>query len=171
MKNIAILGGTRFVGVHLFKALYKQGYKITLFNRILTPTPFLIPKEIRRIKGDRNNPNDLNKLFDQEFDVVFDFSCFTPFHISPIISHHLAKIKHYIFCSTSFVYKMPSPCPIDESSPRLFDKNLYGGKKALIEDMLLEQFKENAWNVTIFRPQGIFGPYMTHGKLDLLSTG
>ena len=159
MKNIAILGGTRFVGVHLFKALYKQGYKITLFNRILTPTPFLIPKEIRRIKGDRNNPNDLNKLFDQEFDVVFDFSCFTPFHISPIISHHLAKIKHYIFCSTSFVYKMPSPCPIDESSPRLFDKNLYGGKKALIEDMLLEQFKENAWNVTIFRPQGIFGPY------------
>ena len=50
MKNIAILGGTRFVGVHLFKALYKQGYKITLFNRILTPTPFLIPKEIRRIK-------------------------------------------------------------------------------------------------------------------------
>lgn len=159
MKNIAILGGTRFIGVHLLMALHKQGHKITLFNRILTPSPFLIPRAIRRVKGDRNNPNDLKNLFDQEFDVVFDFSGYTPFHISPIISHHQSKIKHYIFCSTSFVYKMPPPCPIDESSPRLFDKNLYGGNKALIEDMLLEQYNENAWKVTVFRPQGIFGPY------------
>ena len=139
--------------------LLSHGHQITIFNRGITQTPIPLPEEVEVTVGNRNCPKDYQKLFCKEFDVVFDLSGYNKSHILPIVRDYQSSIGHYIFCSTSFVYKMPPPCPIDESSPRLFDKNLYGGNKALIEDMLLEQYNENAWKVTVFRPQGIFGPY------------
>ncbi len=159
MKEIALLGGSRFIGVHLIQALCQQGHKVTVYNRNLTTPPVPYPEGTRLVKGNRNNPEDLRRLFRNEFDVVFDISGFTPKHVEPIVMKYRSRIKHYIFCSTPSVYKIPPPSPFDENVPRIFDENTYGGDKALVENILLTNYKENQWPITIFRPSGVFGPY------------
>jgi len=161
MKKIALLGGSHFIGVHLLFALYEQGHHITLYNRRLRTPPVPYPKGIELIRGDRNNPEDLKQLFHKEFDVVFDLSGYTLKHVQPIALNYQPSIGHYIFCSTPIVYKIPPPSPYNEQAPRTFDKNTYGGDKALVEELLFSQYKNNQWPITIFRPQGVFGPYDT----------
>jgi len=161
MKKIAILGGSHFIGVHLLFALYQQGHYVTLYNRNLRTPPVPYPKDIEIIKGDRNNPEDLKRLFHKEFDVVFDLSGYTLKHVQPIALNYHSSIGHYLFCSTPTVYKIPTPNPYNEQAPRTFDENTYGGDKALVEELLFSQYKNNQWPITIFRPQGVFGPYDT----------
>ena len=74
MKKIALLGGSRFIGFNMLWALSKQGHDITIFNRGLTAPPDPFPEGIKFVKGDRNHPGDLKRLFDKKFDVVFDIS-------------------------------------------------------------------------------------------------
>mgnify|MGYP001558953164 FL=1 len=159
MKRIALLGGSRFIGFHLLWALSKQGHEITVFNRSLTIPPAPFPDGITFIKGDRNHPEDLRALFDKEFDVVFDIQAWKRDQVEPIIQNYLSNIGHYIFLSTTSVYKSPPPNPLNEESPRIFTEKTSGGNKALTEELLLSVGKEKNFPITIFRPQGVNGPY------------
>lgn len=163
MKRIALLGGTRFIGYHLLMNLFSQGHQVTIFNRGITQTPIPLPEEIEVIIGDRNCPKDYQKLFCKEFDVVFDLSGYNKSHILPIVRDYQSSIGHYIFCSTSSVYKTPALGLLDEESPCDFTRNTYGGNKAIAEELLLSACKTRKWPVTIFRPNGVFGPY-DHGQ-------
>ncbi len=159
MKRIALLGGTRFIGHHLLRNLFIHGHQITIFNRGITQPPIPLPKEVEVIVGNRNSPKDYQKLFCKEFDVVFDLSGYNENHILPIVRDYQSSIGHYIFCSTPIVYKKSPSGLVDEESPRDFTRNTYGGDKALAEELLLNEWKTQKWPVTIFRPNGVFGPY------------
>ena len=89
--------------------------------------------------GNRNNPKDFQKLFCKNFDVVFDLSGYNESHILPIVRDYQSNIGHYIFCSTSSVYKTSSSGLLDEESPRDFTRNTYGGDKACTEELLLSE--------------------------------
>ena len=56
---------------------------------------------------------------------------------------------------------LPGTNPYNEEAPRTFEENTYGGDKALVEELLFNQYSISGWPVTIFRPQGVFGPYDT----------
>ena len=62
-KNIAILGGSKFIGLNLLLSLHKRGHKITLYNRNITIPSIKYPDDIILIVGDRNNSSDYKKLF------------------------------------------------------------------------------------------------------------
>lgn len=155
--NVGVLGGTRFIGFHLVEALLAQGAKVSVFHRGRTrePRPFSGP--VARFLGDRDRPDDLGLFFQQRYDAVIDLSGFSLNHVSPIFSRWRDKIGHYLFCSSSSVYRTPLPLLFDESSPRSMEGGTYGGDKALAEDALLEQWGKHGWPVTILRPQGVFG--------------
>ena len=159
-KNILILGGSRFIGYLMLSELIKEGHNITIFNRQLRIPPAPFPKATRLVKGDRNCPQDLERLFNQSYDAIIDISGYNPNQVELIIKKYSSKIGQYIFISTTSVYKTPYPNPMIEESPRIFLKNTYGGDKALTENLLLDCKKE--FPVTIFRPQGVIGPYNTH---------
>lgn len=158
-KKIGILGGTRFIGFHLAKALLAEGWSVSIFNRGRTSPPEPVPKEVEWFKGSRERPKDLAPFFKNEYDAVIDLSGHFPFHVRPIADRYRAKIGHYVFCSTTSVYKSPPPVPFDENSPRDLTPGTYGGDKALAEDILLSYYEKEKWPVTIFRPQGVFGKY------------
>lgn len=164
MKKIAVLGGTHFIGFHLIKFLHEQFNEITIFNRGKTKSPAPLPDGVELVIGDRDNPDDYERLFYKSFDVVIDLSGFKLSHVEPIVSKYKSRIGHYIFCSTSSVYKTTPPYPLNEESPRTFIKNTYGGDKAYVEDLLLSEFRASKWPVTIFRPQGVFGAYDYYGQ-------
>jgi len=150
-KNILILGGSRFIGYLTLLELVKKNWNITIFNRQLSVPPKEFPNNINFVKGDRNKPEDYIGAFNKKYDLVIDFSGFKLSQIEPIFSKYSSKIKQYIFISTVEVYKKPYPEILFEESLR------NSSEKTLIEDFLLK-FKEKN-QITILRPQGVFGPY------------
>ena len=139
--KIFVTGCAGFIGYHLLMNLLSHGHQITIFNRGITQTPIPLPEEVEVIVGNRNCPKDYQKLFCKEFDVVFDLSGYNKSHILPIVRDYQSSIGHYIFCSTSSVYKTSTPGLLDEESPLDFTRNTYGGNKALAEELLLSACK------------------------------
>src|SRR3954471_20398303 len=75
--KILILGGTRFIGLHMTSLALERGHTLTFFNRGKTHTDRY--PEIERIKGDRNG--EIDGLKDRKWDVVIDNSGYVPRHV------------------------------------------------------------------------------------------
>jgi 2'-hydroxyisoflavone reductase len=157
--EILILGGTRFIGVHMTQLALQRGHKITFFNRGRTKSD-LFP-EIERIKGDRNG--ELDGLKGRRFDAVIDNSGYVPRHVKLSAELLAPSVQQYVFVSSISVYPNFAE-PRTESSPvgKLADENVekvdgetYGPLKALCE-----QAAERALpgRTTIIRPGLIVGP-------------
>ena len=110
--KILILGGTRFIGLHMTALALKRGHTLTYFNRDKTKTDRY--REIERIKGDRNG--EIDGLKDREWDVVIDNSGYVPRHVRLSAELLAPKVKQYVFVSSISVYPNFS-VPRDETSP------------------------------------------------------
>ena len=157
--KILILGGTRFIGLHMTALALARGHTLTYFNRDKTKTDRY--REIERIKGDRNG--QIDGLKDREWDVVIDNSGYVPRHVRLSAEMLAPKVKQYVFTSSISVYPNFS-VPRDESSPvgKLADETVekvdgetYGPLKALCEQAVLTALPGRA---TIIRPGLIVGP-------------
>jgi 2'-hydroxyisoflavone reductase len=163
--RVGVLGGSRFIGFHLVEALLAQGHEVSVFNRGRTARPRPLPERVRRVRGDRNEPATLGPFFDRSYDAVVDLSGYTPVHVREIVSRWRSRIGHYVFCSSSSVYRVPPPVPHTESAPILREAGTYGGDKALAEDEIMAAGHRAGWPVTALRPQGVFGPHGAHQAL------
>lgn len=157
--KILILGGTRFIGLHMTAIALERGHTLTFFNRGKTRIDRY--PEIERIKGDRNG--QIEGLRDREWDAVIDNSGYVPRHVRQSAELLAPKVKHYVFVSSISVYPNFS-VPRDESSPvgKLADETVekvdgetYGPLKALCEQAVLTALPGRA---TIIRPGLIVGP-------------
>lgn len=160
MKHIGVLGGTRFIGYHLAGALVAARYRVTLFNRGRTASPLPMPPGVRTTTGDRNRPADLASFLACDYDAVFDLSGFTAEHVAAILdAPRRGRIGHYVFCSTSSVYRQPMSVPCPESADTIVERNTYGGEKRRAEQLLLDTSRARGLSVTILRPTSVFGPH------------
>src|SRR5438128_11574714 len=66
--KILVLGGTRFIGLHMTALALERGHTLTFFNRGKTHTDKF--PEVERIKGDRNG--EIDGLKNRQWDVVID---------------------------------------------------------------------------------------------------
>jgi 2'-hydroxyisoflavone reductase len=157
--KILILGGTRFIGLHMTALALERGHTLTYFNRDKTKTDRY--REVERIKGDRNG--QIEGLKDREWDVVIDNSGYVPRHVKLSAELLAPKVKQYVFTSSISVYPNFSE-PRNESSPvgKLADETVekvdgetYGPLKALCEQAVLTTMPGRA---TIIRPGLIVGP-------------
>jgi len=157
--KILVLGGTRFIGLHMTALALQRGHTLTFFNRGKTKADRY--PEVERIKGDRDNQVD--GLKDREWDVVIDNSGYVPRHVRLTAELLAPKVRQYVFTSSISVYPDFS-VPRDEKSPvgKLADETIekvdgetYGPLKALCE-----QAAEKALpgRTTIIRPGLIVGP-------------
>lgn len=153
-----ILGGTRFIGWHLTQALLAAGYEVTLFHRGRTVEPRPFRGRVARVHGDRGRPETLAAFFEKRYDVVFDLSAYKLAQVEPLAARWRDRIGHFVFCSTASVYQVPPPLSFGEEARRTLEPGTYGGEKALAEDAVLAAGRRG-WPVTVFRPQGVFGPH------------
>jgi 2'-hydroxyisoflavone reductase len=165
MKKILVLGGTSFVGRNIVEYLLLQkDCEISLFNRGSTH-PDLFPT-ITHIAGDRNNIEDVEELFTQNWDCIIDVSCYYPEQLRLVLSGIDQKLSNYIFISTCSVYdntgnpenlrneSAPTlPCSLAQETDQRTDS--YGNRKAECERIL----KKSGLPHTIFRPALIYGTY------------
>src|SRR6188508_725228 len=157
--RILILGGTRFIGLHMTALALERGHTLTFFNRGKTKTDRY--PEVERIKGDRNG--QIDGLKNREWDVVIDNSGYVPRHARLTAELLAPNVKQYVFVSSISVYPDFSVAR-DETSPvgKLADETIekvdgetYGPLKALCEQAVE---KALPGRTTIIRPGLIVGP-------------
>ena len=133
MKKLLIIGGNRFVGLQLSKAL-QSNYQVTVFNRKGTGA-----KGVNIIQGDRNNESDIEKILFSDFDIILDFCLFKPEQFA-LIKNKIPSSTKYIFISSAAIY-------YNEFGD-------YGKEKQDCEDLI----KLTLNNYLILRPPYIDGP-------------
>jgi nucleoside-diphosphate-sugar epimerase len=158
--RILILGGTRFLGLHMTQYALDRGHRLTFFNRGRTNTDRF--PQVERIKGDRNG--ELGGLAGRDWDAVIDNSGYVPRHVRLAAQMLRASVPHYLFVSTLSVYA-GFASPNDEDSPlgtlaepatETVDGTTYGPLKALCETAARDAY--GAGNTTILRPGLLVGP-------------
>lgn len=159
--NILILGGTRFLGIHLAMAAAAGGHAITLFTRGKTQPP--VPLDVEHVLGDRR-AGDFAALRGRRWDAVIDTCGYIP-REARLVAHALGDAAaHYTFVSSISAYAS-SAQPNHEDSPlaTLGDPSTeevtgetYGGLKAACEREALAGFGSRA---LIIRPGLIVGRF------------
>src|SRR3954466_7046381 len=113
--NILILGGTGFTGPEQVDYAIARGHRVTLFNRNQTRPGMFKGKVAEELIGDLNN--DTSALKGKKFDVVIDNPTTLPFWVKNAAQYLKGNTKHYIFISTTSVYRDQSEIGINEESP------------------------------------------------------
>ena len=157
--RILVLGGTKFLGVHIVELALQHGHSVTLFNRGKTNAD-LFPQLVH-LKGDRDA--QLSALKGKHWDAVIDDSGYVPRHVKLSAELLAPNVHHYIFISTISVYASFAN-PNNEDSPvgkladettEKVDGGAYGPLKALCEKAAE---KAMPGRVAVVRPGLIVGP-------------
>ena len=177
--KIAITGLTGFLGHYVAKKLFERDVHIQALIRDSSNVLHLqdYQKKITFHKGDLTDKETLKK-FVQDADVVIHMAYErqgASFHeaanrdIKRFVEANLlgsielldaskqAGIKQFIFVSSCAVYGRIFPTiKLDELHPLMPDSN-YGAYKASVEAFCHSYYLSKAFNITIFRPVGIYG--------------
>src|SRR3989338_638968 len=70
-KNILVTGGAGFIGSHITDKLIALGHKVTIFDNLSTGEKRFINPKAKFIPGDVARKKDIEKAFQDHFDVVF----------------------------------------------------------------------------------------------------
>ena len=102
-KTALVLGGTRFFGKNLVRALLAKGLDVTVANRGLTPDAFA--GTIRRIVFDRADPASFSQaLVGRSWDTVYDQICFSSAEAQNACVALEGRVGRYIFTSSQSAY-------------------------------------------------------------------
>jgi nucleoside-diphosphate-sugar epimerase len=149
--RILIMGGTRFIGVHLCRVLVAQGHEVVLFNRGNNPPPV---NGVAQIKGDRRDPEQLRQtLKDEEFDAIFDNNGRELSDTQPLVELFNGKIQQFVYVSSAGVYLPSSQMPhreTDAVDPNSRHKGKFETERYLAQSGI-------PW--TSIRPTYIYGPH------------
>ena len=138
--RVLVLGGNRYIGLHLVFELARRGHEVTVLNSHEAP----LPPGARRLHGDRQQPGVLETVLGplrDEFDAVFDNTSYTPKDVRALVELFRGRVRHFVFTSSTAVYRRSLVQPILESfrrhDPRDEDpRKAYGVGKVQIEDLL-----------------------------------
>ncbi|MBI2846343.1 MAG: NAD-dependent epimerase/dehydratase family protein [Chloroflexi bacterium] len=161
--KVLVLGGTRFVGLHLVYELLRRGHDVSILNRGKTRGG--LPPEVKRFYADRKDPQAVRVALEgQEFDAVFDISAYVEEDLGVMLELFGGMVAHYVFCSTTFVYATSDFAPIREDFPLNLgpDASPYATGKLRCEELLFSAFKERGFPVSIIRPSMVYGPHNYH---------
>ena len=100
--KILVMGGTRFVGKSLVGKLLSKNYDIDIFTRGNKSNP----EKTNLIKGDRNNSEDIVKLRNEKYDVVFDISGRELEQTKLLIENLDNSFQRYIYVSSQVFIKI-----------------------------------------------------------------
>lgn len=154
--KILVIGGNRFMGYFLVKALVKNKHHVAVLNRGNQQNA----QGAEHIECDRDNKQQFaSELSKREFDIVFDNCGYKPEQVRHAIALLSGKIKQYVFISSIAVYDQKNQMPCTEDSKR-GGKNAFGNyglDKSKCEDALFESVK-SGFPATILRPTYVYGP-------------
>lgn len=103
MKNILVLGGTRFFGRKLVEDLLTEGHHVAIITRGQSGNPF--GERVEHIQADRFQTEELAKAVEgRTFDIVYDNICYSPDEAKAFCDIFNGKIGKLVFTSTLATY-------------------------------------------------------------------
>ncbi|MFJ6700242.1 NAD-dependent epimerase/dehydratase family protein [Streptomyces sp. NPDC091272] len=101
MKNICVIGGSRYFGKLLVRRLLAAGHRVTVINRGSAAPP----AGAEHLVADRNDEAALTAaLGSHTFDVVVDQICYTPVQAAVAARVFARRTRRYVMTSTIEVY-------------------------------------------------------------------
>lgn len=181
-KKIFITGGAGYCGSRLVPMLLEMGHQITVYDILYFGSDFLPLKNsnLKLIQGDIRDAekienfsqghdvfislacisNDSSFVLDEKLSTSVNLNAFEPM----VLAAKKAKIKRFIYASSSSVYGVSEKKNVKEDHP-LVPLTLYNKYKGMCEPLLLKHTSDNFEGV-IFRPATVCG-YAPRLRLDL----
>jgi 2'-hydroxyisoflavone reductase len=156
--HILVLGGTRFVGLHIVREALARGHQVDTFHRGRTPAP----EGARSLLGDRDA--DLEALVGDDWDAVIDVSGYLPRQVRSAAERLQPRTGRYLFISSCAVYaRHDGPGmdvgsalrTLDDPDTETIDPDTYGGLKVLCEQEAERAFPGRCLSL---RPTYVVGP-------------
>jgi nucleoside-diphosphate-sugar epimerase len=148
--RILIMGGTRFIGVHLTRLLVTQGHEVVLFNRGNQPVPVA---GVTTITGDRTDPGSLKEnLAGESFDAIFDNNGRELTDTQPLVELFQGRVQHFVYVSSAGVYLKSDEMPHVEGDA-VDPQSRHKGKFATEAYLAAQSIP-----FTAVRPVYIYGP-------------
>ena len=124
MKNILVLGGTRFFGRKLVEQLIAEGHNVAIITRGQSGNPF--GDRVEHIQADRIQTEELAKAVEgRTFDIVYDNICYSPDEAKAFCNIFNGKIGKLVFTSTLSTYVANGTPHIEEDfNPYTYDIQL-----------------------------------------------
>ena len=152
MKNILIVGGAGYIGIHVNKELNKSGYNTIVYDNLIYGHKDAVKWGIFEF-GDLNDKNRLNEVFEKyDIKAVFHFAAFAyvgesvenpskyynnnvsnTINLLDVMVKH--NVKYFIFSSSCATYGEPKKMPITENMIQN-PINPYGRTKLMVEKIL-----------------------------------
>ena len=161
--RVLVLGGNRYIGLHLVHELARRGHDVTVLNSHVAP----LPEGTRRLHGDRRRPGVLRRVLDahrDDFDVVFDNTAYHVEDLEPLVELFRDRVQQFVFTSSVAVYRRSFVQPVQESF-RTHDAGdasplkAYGVGKVQCERYLLAEHERNGFPATSVRVSHTIGPH------------
>jgi nucleoside-diphosphate-sugar epimerase len=160
--RVLVLGGNRYIGLHLVFELARRGHDVTVLNSHEAP----LPPGTKRLHGDRQEPGVLEAVLGPQrdaFDAVFDNTSYTPRDIQPLVALFRGRVKHFVFTSSTAVYRRSFVQPVLESFRRhdaadADPRKAYGVGKVQVEDLLRDEQARSGFPCTTLRVGHTLGP-------------
>ena len=162
MKKILIIGGTYFLGKAFVELMLNEGdAELILLHRNVREE--IKHNRIREVFADRHDTDKLTGLdLGEEIDAIVDFCAYARGDIKNLLGNISARVKQYVFISTSDVYKRGTGKLLNEDADleeRDFggDAGAYISGKVSLEREIKEACAEKNCRYTVLRPVFIFG--------------
>ncbi|HEY9062888.1 MAG TPA: SDR family oxidoreductase [Pseudobacteroides sp.] len=164
--KVLFIGGTGIISEAVSKLAIQKGMDLYLLNR--GNRPLYLPQGAKVINSDIRDKGTIKEVLkSHSFDVVVDWIAFTPEHIRTDLELFMGNVGQYIFISSASAYqKPPTDYIITESTPLANPFWQYSRDKIDCEDILMAQYRNNRFPVTIVRPSLTYGLQMIPAALN-----
>lgn len=125
--RILVIGGTRFIGPRLVRALSDEGHDVAVFHRGITEAD--LPSSVRHIHGERAAIEEFRHAFrDFGVETAIDLSVYTRREAADAVRALAGLATRLVVASSADVYRAfglvqriesgaPEPLPVSEDSP------------------------------------------------------
>lgn len=180
-KQCLVTGGAGFIGSHLVEELLENGYKVRVLDDLSNGKLENLKNSLKHDsfefqKGSVIREAHLKKAF-YKIDVVFHLACLGVRHslLHPLDNHAVnatgtlmtleaarkARIKKFIYCSSSEIYGTARHVPMTESHPAN-PHTIYGASKLAGENYTRAYALTYKMPTVILRPFNAYGPNSHH---------
>ena len=167
--KILMIGGTGTISSAITRQLAAEGHELWLLNRGNRSAG--LPQNIKLVTADINeHPEDVAaKLGNETFDAVCEFIGFLPEQVERDIRIFSGRTRQYVFISSASAYNKPVRQHVITEGTSLANPYWeYSRKKIACEELLMKEYRENGFPVTIVRPSHTYCergvPVGVHGK-------
>lgn len=156
--RVLIIGGTRYLGLHITRQLAARGDDVFVVNR--GQTDAIVPDGVTRLQADIKESGQLqDAVGDETFDAAIHMIAMSASTAEAVLEVIAGQVGHYIQCGSVGVYAPLKYIPADENHPIDPLPNEQGGfgHKWDAYRKAAEICDEHECPLTILRPSAIIG--------------